>query len=101
METISTIITNLFTYFLVRRPVEGGLWRWAIVAKDRCDGTTYVYRPLHWRDTEDGDEPFRPYNEFSFVTSNLIDPKASGWRVHLPAKASGAGVSDQPLSGRL
>lgn len=93
METISTIITSLFTFFLVRRPVDGDLWRWAIVAKDRRDGTTYVYRPDHWRDTKEGDEPFRPYNEFSFVTANRIDPSlSSGWRVHEPEAKQDEGV---------
>jgi len=87
MDTVFTVTVEFFTYFLVRRSVatKGAVtvWRWAIVAKDRRDGTVYVYRPDHWRDTEGEENPFRPFNEFSFVTANLIDPKASGWKVHV------------------
>jgi len=98
MEIIFTVTTHLFTFFLVRRVVGNDsaidgchIWRWAIVAKDRRDGTTYVYRPDHWRDTDGEEQPFRPYDEFSFVTTNGIDPSRSkGWRKHV------AGQEERP-----
>ena len=86
METIFTITFNIFTYFLVRRPSATStsaapVWRWAIVAKNTRSGETFIYCPKHWRETKGEESPFRPFNEWSFTTTNRIDPKNSeGWR---------------------
>lgn len=85
MQIIVDITIGLFTYFLVRRPaanstVEAPVWRWAIIAKSVKTGETFVYRPEHWRDTAGEESPFRPFNEFFFMTENVIHPVKSGWR---------------------
>ena len=85
MDIIFTITFNIFTYFLVRRPAATStpaapVWRWAIVAKNVRNGETFVYRPEHWRDTKGEESPYRPFNEWSFVTENKIHPVKSGWR---------------------
>jgi len=97
METIAVIILPTFFVKLVRRAVAQGAtpaettWRWAIVAEghERNLGERWVYSPAHWRETKGAEQPFRPWNELSFIETYEIDPsKSDGWKQTRESRAA-------------
>lgn len=98
-ELVKTITVGIFAFALVRITRDRRVaapqrhWRWEIRAR-RVDrrGLTYVYAPVRWGETVGEESPFRPFNEFSAITAQRLDPERSGWL----ALCSGCGCHAAP-----